>query len=343
MPTTLPADHPPDQCQDHHVPQGSDQPISVALLVDEDSNPFEVGCVCEVFGARRRADLGRELYDLRVVAPGGRARARDALFTFADAGDLAELEAAHTVVVPNRPAVDPPRHPEVLAAIRRAHDRGARLIGLCTGAFTLAEAGVLDGRPATVHWQLAGEFRRRFPAVRLQPDVLFVDDGDLLTSAGSAAALDLALHVVRRDHGAEVANAVSRRLVFAAYRDGGQRQFVERPVPAAQAQPLTTTLSWAQERLGEPLSVADLARHAHVSVTTLHRRFRAELGTTPLGWLTTERVELARRLLEQGTGGLDAVAHRSGLGSTANLRVQLRRHTGLSPAEYRSRFTAARS
>ena len=232
-----------------------------------------------------------------------------------------------------------PHHPDVLAAIRRAHDRGARLVGLCTGAFTLAEAGVLDGRPATVHWQLAEEFRRRFPAVRLQPDVLFVDDGDVLTSAGSAAALDLALHVVRRDHGAEAANSVSRRLVFAAWRDGGQRQFVERPVPAAAERPLTATLAWAQERLDRPLPVAELARHAHVSVTTLHRRFRTELGTTPLGWLTGERVELARRLLEQGAG-LDAVAHRSGLGTTANLRVQLRRHTGLGPAEYRARFTA---
>ena len=323
------------------MPQGSDHPapLPVALLVDENSNPFEVGCACEVFGARRRAELGRELYDLRVVAPGGRATARDGMFTFADAGDLDELDGAHTVVVPNRPDVDSPHHPRVVEAIRRAHARGARLVGLCTGAFTLAEAGLLDGRPATVHWQLAAEFRRRFPAVRLQPDVLFVDDGDVLTSAGSAAALDLALHLVRRDHGAEAANFVSRRLVFAAYRDGGQRQFVERPVPEVAARPLTTTLSWAQERLDAPLSVGDLAAHAHVSITTLHRRFRTELGTTPLAWLTTERVELARRLVEQGAG-LDAVAHRSGLGTTANLRAQFRRHTGLSPSQYRARFAA---
>ncbi|NIZ90898.1 helix-turn-helix domain-containing protein [Kineosporiaceae bacterium B12] len=310
------------------------------MLVDENSNPFEVGCVCEVFGARRHADLGRELYDLRVVAPGGRATARDGLFTFTDAGDLGELDAAHTVVVPNRPDVDTPHHPDVIAAVRRAADRGARLVGLCTGAFTLAEAGVLDGRPATVHWQLAEEFRRRFPAVRLQPDVLFVDDGDVLTSAGSAAALDLALHLVRLDHGAEAANSVSRRLVFAAYRDGGQRQFVERPVPAAVVPPLTSTLAWAQQRLDQPLAMADLARHANVSVTTLHRRFRTELGTTPLTWLTGERVELARRLIEQGTN-LDAVASRSGLGTGANLRARFRRHTGLSPAQYRARSVAA--
>nr|WP_269328181.1 helix-turn-helix domain-containing protein [Kineosporia mesophila] len=249
-----------------------------------------------------------------------------------------ELEHAHTVVVPNRPDVDSPQHPRVLDAVRRAHARGARLIGLCTGAFTLAEAGLLDGRPATVHWQLADEFRRRFPSVQLQPDVLFVDDGDVLTSAGSAAALDLALHVVRSDHGAEIANLVSRRLVFAAFRDGGQRQFVERPVPGVPAQPLTSTLAWAQERLDGPLPVAALARHAHLSVTSLHRRFRVELGTTPLAWLTAERVELARRLLEQGRASMTSVAMSSGLGTTANLRAQLHRHTGLSPTEYRARF-----
>ncbi len=321
--------------------QGSDQPLKVALLVDENSNPFEVGCACEVFGVRRQAELGRELYDLRVVAPGGRAVARDALFTFADAGDLADLEDAHTVVVPNRPDVASPQHPQVLDAIRRAHRRGARLVGLCTGAFTLAEAGILDDRPATVHWQLADEFRHRFPSVQLRPDVLFVDDGDVLTSAGSAAALDLGLHIVRRDHGAEAAGFVSRRLVFSGFREGGQRQFVERPMPAPADRPLSSTLAWAQERLDGPLAVADLARHAHVSPTTLHRRFREELGTTPLSWLTAERVDLARRLLEQGTLDLAVVAHRSGLGSTANLRVQVRRTTGLSPKQYRERFAGA--
>lgn len=324
------------------MPHGSCQPgavpLPVALIVDENSNPFEVGCACEVFGARRRADLGRELYELQVVAPGPRTTMRDGLFALTGTGDLTALDAAHTVVVPNRPDVDSPSSAAVVDAVRRAHARGARLVGLCTGAFTLAEAGVLDGRPAAVHWQLVDEFRRRFPTVEVRPDVLFVDDGDVLTSAGSAAALDLALHIVRRDHGAEAANSVARRLVFAAFRDGGQQQFVERPVPAVVEQPLTATLAWAQDRLDSPLTVAALARHAHTSVTTLHRRFRAELGTTPLAWLTVERVELARRLLERDGASLDAVAHRSGLGTAANLRTQLRRHTGLSPSEYRSRF-----
>ncbi|MGG8405377.1 helix-turn-helix domain-containing protein, partial [Streptomyces sp. 12297] len=225
-----------------------------------------------------------------------------------------------------------------LDAVRRAHARGARLLGFCSGAFTLAEAGVLDGRRATAHWQWAESFRTRFPAVRLESDVLFVDDGDILTAAGSAAALDLGLHVVRRDFGAEVANAVSRRLVFAAHRDGGQRQFVERPLPDLPDESLAPLLAWVQERLDAPLSVADLAARAAVSPATLHRRFRAQLGTTPLAWLTGERVSLACRLIERGESRLEVVARRSGLGTTANLRALMRRETGLSPRQYRSRF-----
>jgi AraC family transcriptional activator FtrA len=170
--------------------------------------------------------------------------------------------------------------------------------------------------------------------------VLFVDDGDILTSAGSAAALDLALHIVRLDHGAQIANFVSRRLVFSAFRDGGQQQFIEQPVTSPGQPALSQTLDWARARLGTTLSVADLARHAHLSTTTLHRRFRTELGTTPLAWLTAERVDLARRLIEQGVAPLDLVAHRSGLGTTASLRAQMRRRTGLSPSQYRARFAS---
>jgi AraC family transcriptional activator FtrA len=229
----------------------------------------------------------------------------------------------------------------VLDAIRLAAGRGARLVSFCTGAFALAAAGVLDGRRATTHWRWARLFQTRFPAVRLEPDVLFVDDGDVLTSAGSAAALDLGLHLVRRDHGAEVANAVSRRLVFAVHRDGGQRQFIERPMPAVPDSSLASLLDWARQRLPDPLSVTDLAARAAVSPATLHRRFQAELGTTPLAWLTAERVALACRIIERGEIRLDAVARASGLGSTANLRAQLRRRTGLSPSGYRERFARA--
>ena len=226
----------------------------------------------------------------------------------------------------------------MLDSIRRAHARGARLVGFCSGAFTLAEAGVLDGRRATAHWQWADAFRSRFPAVHLEPDVLFVDDGDILTAAGSTAALDLGLHVIRRDHGAEIANSVSRRLVFAAHRDGGQRQFVERPMPDLPGESLAPVLSWAQERLDSPLTIADLAARAAVSPATLHRRFRTQLGTTPLMWLTGERLALACRLIERGESRFEVVARQSGLGTAANLRTLMRRETGITPSAYRRRF-----
>ncbi|MFJ9415337.1 helix-turn-helix domain-containing protein [Streptomyces sp. NPDC101227] len=315
-------------------------PHRVVVIVDENSNPFELGCVTEIFGLRR-PELGHPqgLYSFALCSPGPHTLMRDGFFTLSGVGDLDELaDTADTLIVPNRPDTDVPRRPAVLDAIRRAGARGARLVGFCSGAFTLAEAGVLDGRRATAHWQWAASFRDRFPAVRFEPDVLFVDDGDILTAAGSAAALDLGLHIVRRDHGAEVANSVSRRLVFAAHRDGGQRQFVERPLPDIPDASLAPVLAWAQERLGTPLTVADLAARAAVSQATLHRRFRAQLGTTPLAWLTGERIALACRLIERGEQRLDEVARRSGLGTAANLRARLRRETGLSPSAYRRRF-----
>jgi transcriptional regulator GlxA family with amidase domain len=309
----------------------------VVVIVDENSNPFELGCATEVFGLHR-PEIGRDLYDFRLCAPEPHTLMRDGFFTLTGAADLDAAEDADTLIVPNRPDVDAPRRPAVLDAIRRAHTRGARLIGFCSGAFTLAEAGVLDGRRATAHWQWADDFRTRFPAVHLETDVLFVDDGDILTSAGSAAALDLGLHVVRRDHGAEIANSVSRRLVFAAHRDGGQRQFVERPVPDLPDESLAPVLAWAQQRLDTPLTVTDLAARAAVSPATLHRRFQAQLGTTPLAWLTAERITLARRLIELGETRLDVVARRTGLGTAANLRTLMRRETGLTPSAYRRRF-----
>ncbi|MFI5844504.1 GlxA family transcriptional regulator [Catenuloplanes sp. NPDC051500] len=310
------------------------------MIVDEGSNPFEVGCACEIFGISRRAEVGFEPYQLTVVTPGRRTSMRDGMFSIGASGRLADVTSADMVIVPNRPNVDRPSRPAVLAAIRRAHDRGIRLVGLCTGAFTLAEAGVLDKRRATVHWQLADEFRRRFPAVSLEPDVLFVDDGDVLTSAGSAAALDLGLHIVRRDHGAEVANHVGRRLVFAAFRDGGQQQFVEQPLPPPTLDSLAPALAWARERLHLRLTVEDLARQAHMTPGTLHRRFRREVGVTPLTWLTTQRVALACRLIEQGASGIESVAHHAGLGTGANLRSVFRKHMGLNPSDYRKRFVA---
>ncbi|MFF8565640.1 GlxA family transcriptional regulator [Streptomyces albidoflavus] len=309
----------------------------VVVIVDENSNPFELGCATEVFGLRR-PELGRELYEFRLCSPEPRTLMRDGFFTLTGVAGLEAAEEADTLIVPNRPDTEVPRRPAVLDAVRRAHARGARLVGFCSGAFTLAEAGVLDGRRATAHWQWAQDFRARFPAVRLEPDVLFVDDGDILTAAGSAAALDLGLHLVRRDHGAEVANAVSRRLVFAAHREGGQRQFVERPMPDLPDESLAPVLAWAQERLDAPLTVAGLAARAAVSPATLHRRFQAQLGTTPLTWLTRERLALACRLIERGEARFEVVARRSGIGTAAHLRALMRRETGITPSAYRSRF-----
>ncbi|AEW98393.1 GlxA family transcriptional regulator [Streptantibioticus cattleyicolor] len=290
-----------------------------------------------MFGLRR-PEIGRDLYDFCLCSPEPSTSMRDGFFALSGVRGLDAADRADTVIVPNRPDVHVPRRGAVLDAIRRAHARGARLVGFCSGAFTLAEAGVLDGRRATAHWQWADAFRARFPAVRLAEDVLFVDDGDILTAAGSAAALDLGLHIVRRDHGAEIANAVSRRLVFAAHRDGGQRQFIERPVPDIPDESLAPVLAWAQRRLDTPLTVDDLAARAAVSRATLHRRFRSQLGTTPLAWLTGERLTLACRLIERGESRVDVVARRSGLGTAAHLRTVMRRGTGLTPSEYRRRF-----
>ena len=312
----------------------------MALIVDEGSNPFEMACACEVFAARRRAEIGFEPYRMWIVSPGRSTHMRDELFHLSGAEDLASLSEADTVIVPNRPDVHTASRSAVLDAIREAHARGARLVGLCTGAYTLAEAGLLTGRRAAVHWQLVDDFADRYPDVHVEGDVLFVDDGDVLTSAGSAAALDLALHIVRKDWGTEVANHVSRRLVFSAFRDGGQRQFVPQPVPDVSTASLAATLTWAREHLEEPLTVADLARHASLAVTTLHRRFRAEVGTTPLTWLTAQRVQRARWLLENGDLPLERVARVSGLGTAANLRELVRRDTGLAPSTYRTRFRA---
>ncbi|MFJ8466524.1 helix-turn-helix domain-containing protein [Streptomyces swartbergensis] len=324
------------------MPQGSShRPHQVAVIVDEGTNPFEVGVATELFGLPRpELGLPGPLYEVTLCTPAPEIRMNHGFFTLTGASGLDAVDRADTLVVPGRPDNVVPRAPAVLDAIRRAHARGTRVMSFCTGTFALAEAGLLDGRRAATHWRWADAFRRLHPKVLLEPDVLFVDEGDLLTAAGSAAALDLGLHVWRRDHGAEIANHVSRRLVFATHRDGGQRQFVERPVPQVRDESLAPLLAWAQERLGEPLTVADLAARARVSPATLHRRFRAQLGTTPLAWLTGERVALACRLIERGEERLDVVAARSGLGTAANLRNRLRRVTGLSPSAYRRRFGA---
>ncbi|MEV6828941.1 helix-turn-helix domain-containing protein [Amycolatopsis sp. NPDC051102] len=312
----------------------------VVAIVTEQSNPFEMGVATELFGLRR-PELDRPWYDFTLCAATPSVGMNLGMFTLSDVPGLEAADTADTLIVPARPDTNVPTHPAIIEAIRRAADRGARLVSFCTGALALAEAGVLDGRRATTHWQWAASLAARFPRVHWEPDVLFIDEGDVLTAAGSAASLDLGLHIIHRDHGAEVVNAVSRRLVFTGHRDGGQRQFIARPVPAVPETSLAPVLAWALERLDTPLTVTDLATRASTSPATLHRKFRAELGTTPLAWLTTERVTLACRLIERGELRLDRVAALSGFGTAANLRLQLRRHTGLSPSAYRRRFGPA--
>ncbi|MGW4063820.1 helix-turn-helix domain-containing protein [Amycolatopsis sp. NPDC004747] len=312
----------------------------VVAIVTEESNPFEMGVATELFGLRR-PELDRPWYDFTLCAATPEVRMNLGMFTLSGVAGLEAADTADTLIVPARPNTGVPTDPAITAAIRRAAGRGARLVSFCTGAFALAEAGVLDGRRATTHWQWAASLAKRFPRVRWEPDVLFIDEGNVLTAAGSAASLDLGLHIIHRDHGAEVVNAVSRRLVFTGHRDGGQRQFIARPVPSVPETSLAPVLAWALERLDQPLTVPDLATRAATSPATLHRKFRAELGTTPLAWLTTERVTLACRLIERGELRLDRVAALSGFGTAANLRAQLRRHTGLSPSAYRRRFGPA--
>lgn len=313
------------------------RPHRMVMIVDEGSNPFELGVATELFGLRR-PEIRQPWFDFKLCAATPTVNMHAGLFALSAVSGLEVVDEADTVIVPNRPDPQVPPLGPVLDAVRRAANRGVRLVSFCTGAFTLAAAGVLDGRRATTHWRWAELFRAQFPKVLLEPDVLFVDDGDVLTAAGSAAALDLGLYLIRLDYGAEVANTVSRRLVFSAHRDGGQQQFIERPVPAVPDVSLAPVLAWAQQRLDQPLSVVDLAARAAVSAATLHRRFRAELGTTPLAWLTAERVALACRLIERGECRFDTIARASGLGTPSNLRTQLRRRTQLNPTAYRRRF-----
>ncbi len=311
----------------------------VALLVADGSNPFELNVAVEIFGITR-PELDIEWYDFIACGTRRHVRMREGLYTMACPGTLADAATADTVIAPNRPDTDAPLDRRMLEVLRDAKRRGARIISFCTGAFALAEAGVLDGHTVTTHWRWSAEFRARFPEVDLRPDVLFVDDGQVLSAAGSAAALDLCLHVVRTDHGAAVANTVSRRLVFAMHRDGGQQQFIEHPVPESSEPALDDVLHWAAQHLDRPISVHQLAGRAVMSPSTFHRRFQAATGDTPLRWLNRQRVDRARQLLETTELDITTIARRCGLGTTANLRQQFGRHTGLSPSAYRDRHRA---
>ncbi|MFJ6580208.1 GlxA family transcriptional regulator [Streptomyces sp. NPDC091368] len=251
---------------------------------------------------------------------------------------LEAVAGADTVILAGSGAYEAP-DPRVLDVLRASADGGQRIASICTGAFALAEAGLLDGRTATTYWAYRPLLAARHPAVDLQDDVLFVQDGPVLTSSGYAAGIDLCLHVIRTDHGAAVANAVARLALVAPVRPGGQTQFTQTPLPPERGVSFADTRAWAMEHLDEPLGLTDLARHAGVSVRTLSRRFHAETGVSPLQWLLHQRVERAKELLETTSLAMDQVARASGLGTADSLRQHLLRRTGLTPSAYRATFS----
>ncbi|WP_330179326.1 helix-turn-helix domain-containing protein [Nocardia sp. NBC_01503] len=264
-------------------------------------------------------------------------------FVALTAHDYDDLIRADTVIVPSTPSVREAPPADLVEAVRAAYEAGARIASLCTGAFVLAAAGLLDGRRMTTHWRHIAAMRERFPHLEIDPTVLYIDDGRILTSAGTMAGMDLCIHLIRKDLGSGAANAAARYLVVPPHRAGGQAQYLESPVPSYPADSgLSATLQWAIHRLDQPLTVTDLARHANTSERTLARRFHAELGGTPLQWLLTQRVIRARELLEATDLPVDVVADRCGLGTAANLRTHFGREVGVSPSEYRRSHRSTR-
>lgn len=309
----------------------------VATVVQAGANPFEFAVACEVFGLPR-PELGVDWYDFRLCAPGDQVTVNGGWRLTTEHG-LEALKEADTVIVPNASPVPGENDPAVVAGVRRAAERGARLISYCSGAFVLAEAGVLDGRRATTHWMFAEQLRRSFPKVEVDPNVLFVDEGDVLTSAGTAAGIDLSLHVVRRDHGAEVARHVARRMVVAPHRDGGQAQYIDPPhEPRVPDDDLGPLMDWILANLDRPLTVADMARRAAMSTRTFARRFKEATGTTPHRWLVTQRLHRAQELLEASDLEVELVADRTGFGTATNLRQHFRRGLDTTPSRYRTAF-----
>ncbi|RSS72776.1 GlxA family transcriptional regulator [Streptomyces sp. WAC06614] len=344
MSETRPRPHPDETRSEPRPEAGAGRPHRVAVLALPGVPPFELGIPSRVFGSAEGPD-GQPLYEVTVCTADGASVLSDAGFTVQPAAGPEALAAADTVIVPPTHAMPElgrggPLPPEVAAAIAGIRP-GTRLVSICTGSYVLAAAGLLDGRPATTHWNLAQEFRRAYPRVRLDEDVLFVDDGDVLTSAGVAAGVDLCLHVIRRDHGAAAANRAARMCVVPPWRDGGQAQYIDRPVPEPTVATTTATRAWALERLDTPLTLAELADHARMSLRTFTRRFRDEVGMTPVQWLTAQRLELARQLLETTDLPVDLVAHRAGFGSANSLRQHMRAGIGVSPIAYRRTFQPA--
>lgn len=324
-------------------------PHRVAVLALDGLLPFELGIPHRIFGRSLDpvpGNKGAKLYEVVTcsVRPPGPVRTDSDYAILVEHGPEA-LATADTVVIPASyelgPVFEEGRLTEELAAALALIRPGTRMVSICTGSYVLAAAGYLDGRPATTHWSSADHFQRLFPQVRVDPDVLFIDDGDVLTSAGVAAGIDLCLHLVRRDHGAAVANEIARRTVVPPYRDGGQAQYIHRPVPEPQFATTTAARAWALGRLDRPIQLRDMARQESMSVRTFTRRFREEVGASPGQWLTQQRVERARHLLESSDLSIDQVARDAGFGTATSLRQHLQAALGVPPTVYRRTFRAS--
>jgi transcriptional regulator GlxA family with amidase domain len=314
---------------------------NVAAVVLDRFSPFELGVVCEVFGYDRTRD-GLPGYEFAVVAGEPGPLRCDTGFTLQTEFGLERLAAADLIAVPavsEQGGQCRDTFPEpLLAALRRCVDRGGRVLSVCSGAFVLAAAGLLDERRCTTHWMHADQLARSFPAAKVDPAVLYVQDGPIITSAGTAAGIDACLYLVRTEHGSAVANAIARRMVVPPHRDGGQAQFVERPMPEPAADTLSEVIGWLSSHLREPATVPDLAARAAMSPRTFARRFVQETGTTPLHWLTGQRILYAQHLLEQTDATIDLIADRAGFGNATALRHHFRAWCATTPQAYRAQF-----
>ncbi|MDR9807059.1 transcriptional regulator FtrA [Rhizobium hidalgonense] len=299
---------------------------------------FEFGITAEIFGLSR-PEAGPNWYRFESVALEDKSLRACGGLMVAATGSAEDLHQAGTVIVPGWRGAEAPVPQRICDELVLAHKRGARIVSICGGAFVLAAAGLLDGRRATTHWQFAKTLAERHPAIEVEADRLYIDDGDILTSAGSSAGIDLCLHIVRSDFGARIANSVARRLVMYSHRQGGQAQFVEQPIPAEyEAHRLSSLLDHVRADLAAPHSIASLAGKAGMSPRTFQRRFRSLTGLPPLKWILKERLECSRMLLETSSAPLDGIALATGLGSAENLRLQFVQTYGVSPLNYRKQF-----
>ncbi|MEV7789379.1 helix-turn-helix domain-containing protein [Streptomyces sp. NPDC088106] len=311
---------------------------NVAAVLLDGVNPFELGVVCEVFGIDR-SDDGLPVYDFAVASAGGPTVRSAAGFAMQVEHGLERLETADLIAVPAGASYASREFPpELLDALRRGVDRGARVLSVCSGVFVLAAAGLLDGRRVTAHWKHAQVLTSRYPHLTVEEDVLYVDEDPVITSAGTAAGIDACLHLVRKEQGPEVANRIARRMVVPPHRDGGQAQYIERPLPPPGGDTVSGVLVWMERHLGEETTVEQLAARAHMSPRTFARRFQQETGTTPYRWILRQRVLLAQELLEATDETVDAIAGRTGFGNAAALRHHFVRAVGTTPQAYRRTF-----